>query len=410
MVEAQEVIARIRADTQGLRPHYEHYSLLSVPATIQELFGLDGYGLRAELGLPRAEKVVSIVVDGLGYNKLESLRAAGKVNLSLFLSHGSYIPLTSVFPPTTTTALTSLATGVSPIIHGVLGYKLFLQDPGAVVNMIKLSTPGGADNSLEKLGIKLDKFIPVPTLYQRLSESGVSTTLFLPKHITDSGLSHVLYQGVGETVPFISLSDLFMLLGERMAKPGKKFFSVYWPVTDTLAHMYGPNSSALSSEVALFFRLLSDEFLRRAKGVVVLVTADHGFRNIDPARDVIFCPDHPTLKEGLLFPPVGDSRAAYLYLRRGHEESVRSFFNAQPEEFLLLTPEEALARSLFGLERPSAEEKDPLFSEMRARLGDLIVLCTGNRVIIWEKDFKLRGMHGGLTEDELLVPLLAVAL
>lgn len=163
------------AETEGLRPHYERYSLLSVPETIQGLFGLEGKGLEKELGLPEVDRVVSFVVDGLGYHKLESLREAGLVDLSPFIDGGVYIPLTSVFPPTTTTALASIASGLSPIVHGIVGYKLFLQDPGAVVNMIKLAAPGAADNSLEKVGIKPEKLLPFPTLYQRLANAGVPT-------------------------------------------------------------------------------------------------------------------------------------------------------------------------------------------------------------------------------------------
>lgn len=403
MGRSQEVLTRILADTGGHRPHYERYCLLAIPATIQELFGLDrGQGLKGELGLPEADKVVQILVDGLGYLQLEALRAAGLVDLSPFTEDGEYLPLTSVFPPTTTTALASLSTGRSPIVHGVLGYKLFLQDPGAVVNVIKLATPGAGDNSLEKLGIKAEDLLPIPTFYRNLADAGVGTVLFLPKYIMDSGLSHVLYQGVAETVPFISLSDLFMLLWERLSQPGRSLFGVYYPTTDTLAHRYGPGSPACTTEVVTFFRLLG-EFLPRARGAVLLVTADHGFYEIDPERDVVFCQGHQALRRGLLLPPVGDSRAAYLFLRRGHEQHVRDFFAHRfPHDFLVLSPEEALARKLWGL-----EEAGP---EARARLGDLVVLSQGRRLLVWEREFRLRGMHGGLTQEELLVPLLAKAL
>lgn len=403
MGRSQEVLTRIVTDTGGHRPHYERYCLPTISATIQELFGLArGQGLKGELGLPGADKVVQIIVDGLGYLQLEALRAAGLVDLSPFIEDGEYLPLTSVFPPTTTTALASLSTGRSPVVHGVLGYKLFLQDPGAVVNVIKLATPGAGDNSLEKLGIKAEHLLPIPTLYRNLSEVGVGTVLFLPKYIMDSGLSHVLYQGVAETVPFVSISDLFMLLGERLSRPGRSFLGVYYPTLDTLAHLYGPGSPACTTEVTTFFRLLG-EFLPRARGAVLLLTADHGFYEIDPEQDVVFCQRHQALRRGLLLPPVGDSRAAYLFLRPGKENQVREFFAHRFQgDFLVLSPEEALARKLWGL-----EEAGP---EARARLGDLVVLSQGRRLLVWEREFKLRGMHGGLTQEELLVPLLAKAL
>jgi hypothetical protein len=83
---------------------------------------------------------------------------------------------------------------------------------------------------------------------------------------------------------------------------------------------------------------------------------------------------------------------------------VREFLTSRyPEDFLVMTSEEALAQGLWGL-----EEAGP---EVQARLGDLVAIARKKRLIIWPKEeFKLRGMHGGLTEEELLVPLLALEL
>jgi hypothetical protein len=50
----------------------------------------------------------------------------------------------------------------------------------------------------------------------------------------------------------------------------------------------------------------------------------------------------------------------------------------------------------------------PLHPETRSRLGDLLLLATGNG---WLADStgqmpEFRGMHGGLTSEEMLVPSL----
>jgi len=118
--------------------------------------------------------------------------------------------------------------------------------------------------------------------------------------------------------------------------------------------------------------------------------------------DVIPCPEHEVLREGLLCPPVGDARAAYLYLRRGHERAVEEYLRERfSDDFLIMKSEEGLARGLWGLERPTAEA--------RARVGDLLALARGSRFLLWPKEeFKLRGMHGGLTQEEMLVPFLAL--
>ncbi len=402
MTEGQLVLERILDATDGRRPHYERYSLLALPATIEDLFGLPSAGpsLREELGLPRAEVVLNVIVDGLGFHALEGLRSQGAVDLAPFLPKGRYLPLTSVFPSTTTAALASLSTGVSPIVHGVLGYKLFRSDVGAVVDMIRLTVPGGREAGLEKLGVSLEQIVTVPTMYTRLAAAGVATTLFLPKLIADSGLSKILYQGVGRTVAYLTGSDLLMHIADAVQEKRPCLLSVYWPTTDTLGHLYGPNTVAFALEVAHVFRLIARAMKLLPPGAVVLVGADHGFYEADPVRDMVSCPAQPALRDGLLLPPVGDPRAAYLFVRRGHEEAVRGFFaRFFPDEFAVLTVEEALERKLWGLEEPTVA--------VRAMLGDFLVISQARKFLLWpSEEFKLRGLHGALTPGELLVPLL----
>ncbi len=398
---AQAALDTIRRDTGDRRPHYERYSLLAVPSTVEQLFGLDvPSGLRDELQLARSERVVVIVIDGLGHLKLEALMAKGHVRLGA-LERGVRIPITSVFPPTTTTALTSLSTGACALSHGILGYTMFLPEIGSLANMILLATPGAAAGSLADLGLKPEKMLGVSTLYERLAALGVPSTLFLPKHIADSGLSKVLYRGIDRTMPYFSMADLCMLIRRALERRGKQFLSVYWPMTDTLAHAYGPESEAFHTEIAQFFSALDREVLRDARDTTFLVTADHGFCAFDPATDIVSCPDHPQLREGLLLPPAGEARAATLFLRPGYDEQVRSFFaRTFPDAFTVLSTEEALEMGLWGPERPS--------DAVRASLGDLLVLARERKVLMWPRtEFKLRGMHGGLLPEEIYVPLIA---
>ncbi len=402
MKSAQQVLEYVQNDTRGERPHYERYSLLAVPATIEALFGLPprGPSLGEELGLRPSEVVVSVVVDGLGYLALEAVRAQGAVDLGPFRD-GAHIPLTSVFPSTTTAALATLSTGASPIAHGVLGYKLFRPEVGSVVDMIRLATPGGRDNGLEKLGLPPEGILTCSTLYSRLAAAGVGTTLLLPKFLADSGLSRVLYQGVGRTVPYLSASDLLMHLGDALQGERPLFLSVYWPTTDSLGHLYGPRALAVALEVAHVFQVLAEVAKLLPPGATLLVTADHGFYEADPVRDMVNCAAQPALRDGLLLPPVGDPRASYLFVRRGHEEKVVAFFaRFFPDEFTVLSVDEALARRVWGPEEPRPE--------VRVLLGDYLVLSRKRKFLLWPtEEFKLRGLHGALTPEELYVPLLA---
>ncbi len=401
----QAIYSRIQQETNAQRPHYERYSLLAVPRTMEQLAGLDApEGLADELGLPRKGRVVLFIVDGLGYHKLQSLLENKELSFCSRISSSTLIPLTSVFPPTTTTALTSLATGASPATHGVLGYTMFLQDPGSVVNMIHLAPPGAQSGALSKIGVSPASMLPVQTVYQRMAASGVPATLLLPKYIANSGLSELLYQGVEETVPFLSLSDLFMHLRGLLQRSGRRVLTVYYPTPDSIAHQYGPNCSAFAAETRQFFHLLENELLCNVDDVTVLITADHGFQPFSPAEDVVSCGTHPELRDSLLVPPVGEARAASLFIRRGSEDRLTEFFHRQlPGEFEVLPVDQALKRKLWGKEQPPPH--------IRARMGDLLVLSRGRKALMWPKEpVTMRGMHGGVTQEEMLVPFMSIDL
>ena len=50
-------------------------------------------------------------------------------------------PITTVVPSTTATALTSIATGLAPAQHGIVGYRMVVG--GDVLNVLRWTVPGG---------------------------------------------------------------------------------------------------------------------------------------------------------------------------------------------------------------------------------------------------------------------------
>jgi len=66
----------------------------------------------------------------------------------------------------------------------------------------------------------------------------------------------------------------------------------------------------------------------------------------------------------------------------------------------VLTREEAVGRGWFGAVTPS----------VLPRLGDVIVACHGDTAVLSTTDFpyeaSLVGLHGPLTPDEMLIPML----
>jgi len=136
---------------------------------------------------------------------------------------------------------------------------------------------------------------------------------------------------------------------------------------------------------------------------LLLLFADHG--QITTHKDPNFeLRNHPDLTERLHILPTGENRLPYLYLRPGQDEAVNEYIQkAWPGSFTTIPSDHALKADLFGPGAPSPFSAD--------RLGDITVLTHGDAYMWWaNKENPLIGRHGGLSSEEMLVPLLAARL
>ena len=109
---------------------------------------------------------------------------------------------------------------------------------------------------------------------------------------------------------------------------------------------------------------------------------------------------HPELRDGLLLFG-GEARFRHLYARTGAEADVCAAWT----EFLgpaadVMTRDQAIARGWFGDVIPT----------VYPRLGDVVVAMRGDHSVFSSVDFAyemtLVGLHGSLTPDEMVIPIL----
>ncbi len=92
-----------------------------------------------------ATSVVLLVLDGLGWAQLEAHRS--RVPELAAMTGGA---VTTVTPSTTAAALTSLATGMAPAEHGIVGFRMRVDD--AVLNVLRWQVPYGRRRAGAVLG------------------------------------------------------------------------------------------------------------------------------------------------------------------------------------------------------------------------------------------------------------------
>lgn len=405
---------------EWIAPNYGGRSIANVPATIVRAFGgeISTAPLQPAIAghlLSGVRRVVFVVADALGYSKLLAVLERNPQNGfgALLRGGATLVPITSVFPSTTTSALTTLWSGYMPAEHGFLGYQLFLREFGVRAEMLAFSpsatVPFGRDQ-LIAAGLDPDKFLSSPSLAQMLGIYGVSSYHLLLGPYVKSGLSRVQMRGAKEIRGVVTSSDLWVVLREMLEakKDERALFAAYWGGVDGVGHLYGASSPTVAAEVNNLAYSFEREFLAPLSpaaraGTLFLLTADHGQMDT-PRERTVALRDHPELRDRLVMDFTGEPRAAYLYCRAGEMEAARTYIETQMGgRFVVLDSQAALQQGLFGTGTPAPEA--------RFRIGDLLVMPRENYTLVESKESRtLLGRHGGLTPEEMLVPLIAARL
>ncbi len=397
-------------------PDYAGGSIANLPAQVTAWLGAGPFGeapLHPEwvnlLDGP-VTRVVVMLVDALGLQRFRGVLGEPGSAWDWLQRHGMLAPLTSVFPSTTTAALTSLSTGLPPGRHGMLGYEMWLREFGVTANMIQLvpMAAGRETGSLAEVGLDPDKFTRAPTLARHLEAQGVEVHAFLPAFIFGSGLTR-MNLGRVKRYPFHAPSDLWPGIRQLLeATPGaRQLVWAYWPMVDTLSHQYGPSAEAVEREARSFGEMLRQAFLEplgaaARRGTLFVLLADHGQVDTPPAP-AFDLRGHPDFVDRLHILPTGENRAAYLHCRPGQVEEARAYVERRwPGDFTVVPQEAVMRGGLLG---------GDLDDRTASRLGELLVLARGQAYLWWAADEnRMLGRHGSLSRDEMLVPLLAARL
>ncbi len=381
---------------QTLAPDYAGGGIVNLMASIIRSRGGRAahplLGALSEAELAATTNLVLLVIDGLGDDWLRR-RAPG----GLLSGHrpGS---MTTVFPSTTATAITTFLTGDPPLAHGLTGWNTWMGELGAVISVLP-GVPRYGGVSYSRAGIDPVRLFGHRSVFDRIVDPSWVVT---PEHIAGSDFTRA-HAGRARVVGYRGLEGLFRAAARIIRKErGRKYLYLYWPELDTIGHRQGMETPAATAHLDQIEGALA-WFLQRIAGrnTLVLVTGDHG--QVDTrSADVIDLADHPGLADCLALPLCGEPRAAFAYLRPGHEARFLAECRGPlADQIELRVSQDLLDAGYFG-----RGEAHPRFAE---RIGDWCLLPRGNGVLRqrlpFEEPHVLVGQHGGLSETELRVPL-----
>lgn len=413
--DPESIIAELRARSHlpgFITPDYGRYCITNVAPLILENFGL-GPGAPPELSQRVGRKyrhVVLLIIDALGFRLFQRC-ASHCPTIPRLLERGDCLPLTVTFPSTTTVALTAIYTGLSPAGHGISGHTMFVKELGGVVDILRFSPRGDRRRDVyAEMGWNVRDLFPMRTIFEPLKEAGLHTLSITRAQFQDTALG-LLHHAGADVVGYADLADMLTLTRAALRaqrEPG--LICVYWDSIDMLSHVYGPNGDAVRAAANLIFTGLEREVLsaltpEERRDTLLLITADHG--QVDVLPDEAICLDeHPDVVDSLLLPPAGQSRAPYLYALPRTAEQLPEQLAQFDDRLKVITSWQALASGLFG--------PPEIASRLDAKVGDVIAITRGHTELVWidhpRAKLQPHGHHGSLSEEEMLVPLVALPL
>ncbi len=361
---------------------------MPVPAGLADLSqsifaSLGGTGLINSLELPDSQRTCLLLVDGMGNDVIEKYGSQFPALASLSRKQ----VLNSTFPSTTATALASLATGVMPGIHGMLGYTVRVPrsgEPGRLLNALKWDE-------------RVDPAVwqSQPTLYERAISDGIKSSYIAAKRYEDTGFSRATlrgaqYLGANRTDEMIAHAKQALLTPQSFAY-------LYVNNLDNAGHNDGVGSDKWIDALAFVDDLISKLLAALPSGATLLVTSDHGMINVE--EKLVLGKENELMSDVTLLG--GEPRARHIYIREGALSDVQSRWSQELEGKADFFTKESVA-SLIGGE---------VLNDSFDRLGDLIVVPKGGLILIdparEAQEGKMIGHHGGTTMTEVEIPLLS---
>jgi len=332
-----------------------------------------------------ATQIVLLVLDGLGWDQLQE-----RLTLAPTLAGMTGGPITSVAPSTTATALTSIATGLPPSRHGVVGYRVRVRPAGAdgdeVLNVLRWRA--GSNDARET--------VP-PTDFQRTAAFGGAPVPAVTRAEFDGSGFTLAHLAGARFVGWRLASSVAVEVRAALAE-GAPFVYAYYDGIDRVAHAHGLGAH-YEAEVTAADRVVADVLDALPAGAALVVTADHG--QVEVGKSVVHLDPDILAACSLLS---GEGRFRWLHAIGDADELAAEVARQYGDVAWIATRDTLVADGWFG---------GPLTPAAAERMGDVAIVPHAPVAFVDPADVGelfLVSRHGSLTSAEMYVPLLVSAL
>lgn len=334
--------------------------------------------------------IVFIILDGLGHHILNN---TSKNN---FFQKNQIDCITSVYPSTTTAALTTYYSGKPPYETGWIAWSQYFKEYGRALDMLPHEESYQKD-SLKNVSMDVFKtLVNYTPIYEQIEKASPNVKAYeIMPNYSDRRSKR--------TIKADNISEICESITSLCKNTERKFVLAYSDNPDGLLHKYGCNSNEVKEFVLNTEKQIETMVKDLPDDTLVIISADHGHKDINKAYTLL---DYPEILDCLIMPPSLESRVLAFWVKDDKKELFEKLFNNEfKDKFLLMKTDEFLNKNMLGF-----GEKHKKIDDF---IGNYIALSISDSIINIEtylnggKPIK-KSTHCGLTKDEMEVPLIVV--
>lgn len=376
-------------------PNYNHCVLGTISSILKHYNVETEHNSSEKLDKILSEKqyknIIFLVLDGLGEHILNPISPNG------YLKKHQIDLVTSVYPSTTTAALTTYYSGRPPYETAWIAWSQYFKEYGRALDMFSHNESYMREPLKKPLLDVFKTIMKYDSVFERIESASPDVKAYEiePDYAERRALRSINANNIDEII--MNIKDLCNL-------PDRKFIFAYSDNPDGILHKYGTSSDEAKSFILESENKIKEMCNNFDEDTLLIISADHGHKDIEHAYTLL---DYPEIQECLIMPASLESRILTFWVKDEMKESFVERFNKVFEkEFWLITKEDFLDKYHFlGYGNKHAKIDD--------FIGNYIALSVAGSMIRLEtflaegKPIK-KSTHCGLSKEEMEVPIFVI--
>lgn len=373
-------------------PNYEH-CILGTISSILKYYNVDtkhksSDKLDAILNTKKYKNVIFLILDGLGEHIISQVSSNG------YLRKNQIDVVLSVYPSTTTAALTTYYSGKTPYETGWIAWSQYFKEYGRALDMFSHNESYLGEPLKSPLIDVYKTVVNYESIFAQIEKASPDVRAFEiePDYAERRSIRRMNANNIDELI--MNIKDLCNL-------PDRKFILAYSDNPDGLLHKYGTTSEEVKNFIIDAENKIQKMCEQFDDETILIISADHGHKDIDKSYTLL---DYPEIQECLIMPASLESRCLTFWVKDDMKHVFEDRFNKVfQNEFWLMTKEEFLDKYHFL----GYGEKHYKVDDF---IGDFMALSVAGSMIrietyLAEGKTVKKSTHCGLSKEEMQVPL-----